>query len=129
LQGVVDLTHELAWWLECEPLVRASFRTARECGHRGKPFLDFHTEWVAALEMLLRRAERAGELAPGVDVDHAVTFVLAASSGMEMVWWARIRDGDMTEYLGKMWSFALPGLAAPGLVGELRPAGTRRPAR
>jgi hypothetical protein len=107
-------------------LVRASFRTARECGHRGEPFLDFHTEWLAAVEMLLRSAQRAGELAPTVDVDHAVTFVVAASVGLEMLWWARIRGGDMTEYLAGMWSLALPGIAAPGLVGQLRPAGTRR---
>ena len=128
LQGVVDLTHELAWWLESEPLVRASFRTARECGHRGKPFLDFHTDWLAAVEMLLRRAEAAGELAPGVDVDHATTFVVTASTGLEMVWWAKIRGGDMTEYLAGMWSLALPGIAAPALLRQLRPAGTPRSA-
>ncbi|MFI7676237.1 ScbR family autoregulator-binding transcription factor [Actinophytocola sp. NPDC049390] len=128
LQALVDLTHELAWWLECEPLVRASFRTARECGHRGRPFLDFHHEWLVAVELLLRQAQRAGELAPDVELEHAVTLVVTVTAGMELLWWAKIREGALGDSLTGMWSLALPGLAAPALVRRLRPAGTGRSA-
>ena len=126
LQSLVDLTHELVLWLEHDPLVRASFRTARECGHRGRPFLDFHAEWLSAVEMLLRDAERRGELAAGADIGHALTLVLSVSVGLEMLWWAKIRQGSMTESLTGMWMMVLPGLAKPGLPRRLRPAGSRR---
>lgn len=123
LQSLVDLTHELVWWLEREPLVRASFRTARECGQRGSPFLDFYAEWLSAVEGLLRDAERRGELAAGVDIEQALTLVLAVSAGLEMLWWAKIRRGSMIESLTGMWSMVLPGLAK--LPSHLRPAGSR----
>jgi AcrR family transcriptional regulator len=124
LQSVVDLTHELAWWLEHEPLVRASFRTARECGHRGAPFLDFYTDWRAAIETLLLAAERAGDLRPGVAVDQALTLVLTVSAGMEMLWWAGIRQGSMRDNLSGTWSLVLPGLAAPDVLASVRPDGS-----
>jgi AcrR family transcriptional regulator len=127
LQSVVDLTHELAKWLEVEPLVRASFRTARECGHRGKPFLDFYADWQAAVETLLRGAEQGGELAANVDLQHSLTLVLAVSAGLEMLWWAKIRQGSMVESLSGLWAMVLPGIATPGLGRRLRPAGSRRP--
>jgi AcrR family transcriptional regulator len=126
LQSVVDLTHELARWLHDEPLVRASFRTARECGHRGKPFLDFYLEWQAALEALLRDAGQRGELADGVDPEHALTLVLTVSAGLEMVWWAGIRRGSMTDTLTGLWSMVLPGIATPGLGRRLRAAGSTK---
>jgi AcrR family transcriptional regulator len=125
LQALVDLTHELVRWLGHEPLVRASFRTARECGRRGRPFLDFHTEWLAALDALLRDAEQRGELAAGVDVEHALTLVLSVSVGLEMLWWAKVRQGGMAESLTGMWSMLLPGLAKPGR--RLYPAGSWKP--
>lgn len=124
LQSVVDLTHELAGWLRDEPLVRASFRTARECGHRGKPFLDFYADWQAAVEALLREAHRRGELAAGVALDDAVTLVLSVSAGLEMLWWARIRDGSMATSLARLWAMVLPGIATPGLGRRLRPVGS-----
>jgi AcrR family transcriptional regulator len=120
LQSVIDLTHELAGWLSDEPLVRASFRTARECGQRGKPFLDFYDDWQAALEALLREALRRGELADGVDPGRA----LATSAGLEMLWWAGIRRGSMTGSLTGLWSMMLPGIATPGLGRRLRVAGS-----
>jgi hypothetical protein len=124
LQAVVDLTHELAGWLKDEPLVRASFRTARECGHRGEPFLDFYTDWQAAIETLLREAHGRGELAPGVELDNAVTLVLSVSAGLEMLWWAGIRRGSMGDSLSGVWAVVLPGIATPGLGRRLRAAGS-----
>jgi AcrR family transcriptional regulator len=126
LQSLVDLTHELVCWLEHEPLVRASFRTTRECGHRGKPFLGFYTDLHAAVETLLLAAERGGELRSGVSVEQALTLVLTVSAGVEMAWWAGIREGSMGEGLTGMWGLVLPGLAAPSLVERLLPGGSAR---
>jgi AcrR family transcriptional regulator len=126
LQSLVDLTHELAGWLEREPVVRASFRTARENGHRGKPFLDFHTNWLATVETLLVGAQRAGELRDGIDVEQATTLVLTVSTGVEMVWWAGIRRGSIRDSLAGMWKLALPGLVSPQQMAGINPSGTIR---
>jgi hypothetical protein len=122
----VDLTHELADWLEREPVVRASFRTARENGHRGKPFLDFHTDWLATVETLLVSARQAGELRDEIDVEQAATLVATVSTGVEMVWWAGIRRGSIREGIASMWRLALPGLVSPGLLSEIDPSGSFR---
>lgn len=124
LQSVVDLTHDLAAWLEHEPLVRASFRTARECGHRGGPFLAFYADWTTAMRTLLHSARDADELAEGVGIEQALTLVLTVTAGLEMLWWAGIRRGSISESLAGLWILVVPGLAAPGLAGWLRPAGS-----
>ncbi|MFL6127173.1 ScbR family autoregulator-binding transcription factor [Actinophytocola sp.] len=128
VQSLVDLTHELADWLEREPVVRASFRTARENGHRGKPFLDFHTDWLATVETLLVSARRAGELRDEIDVEQAATLVAAVSTGMEMLWWVGIRRGSVRDSLAGMWRLTLPGLVLPDRMSEIDPSGTIRAA-
>ncbi|MDQ3790675.1 MAG: hypothetical protein M3422_26005, partial [Actinomycetota bacterium] len=105
---------------------RASFRTARECGHRGRPFLDFHQEWLAAIETLLYSAERAGDLCPDVDVEQAATLVFAVTSGLEMLWWTGIRHGEIAKAVEGMWRTMLPGIATPDALSEVRPEGTQR---
>lgn len=124
VQSLVDLTHELAGWLEHEPVVRASFRTARECGHRGTPFLDFYTDWLATVETLLASAQRAGELRDGVGVEQAATLVLTVSSGVEMLWWSRIRQGSIKDSLTGMWKLALPGIVVGDQLPEIDPNGS-----
>lgn len=124
LQLVVDLTHEVAEWLTDEPLVRASFRIARQCGHQSELFLNFYAEWRMAVETLLARAGRQGELAVNVSVEHAVTLVLAVTGGLEMMWWAGIRDGSMIDSLSELWSMVLPGIVTAGLGRRLRAAGS-----
>lgn len=129
LQTLVNLTHEVAGWLSTDPLMRATFRTARECSHRGRPFLDFYLDWQAAIASLLREAQRRGELAGSLDLEDALTLVLAVSAGLEMLWWANIREGSMIDGLSASWSMVLPGIATPGLGRRLRPAGSARPAK
>jgi len=124
VQSVVDLTHALARWLEHEPLVRASFRTARECGQRGKPFLDFATELRTAIETLLRGAAQAGELRAGLRVADAVTLVLGVCIGLEMLWWSGLRSGGVGESLAGIWRITLPGLALPAVSSAVMPAGS-----
>jgi AcrR family transcriptional regulator len=124
VQSLVDLTHELAGWLEHEPVVRASFRTARECGHRGAPFLDFYIDWLATVETLLASAQRAGELRDGVAIEQASTLVLAVSSGVEMLWWSGIRKGSIKGSLTGMWRLALPGIVAGDALSEIDPNGS-----
>jgi AcrR family transcriptional regulator len=124
VQSLVDITHELGGWLETEPVVRASFRTARECGHRGTPFLDFYTDWLATVETLLASARRAGELRDAVGVEETATLVLTVSSGVEMLWWSGIRHGSIKDSLTGMWRLALPGIVVGDQLSEIDPNGS-----
>jgi AcrR family transcriptional regulator len=123
LQSLIDLSHVVARWLESDPVVRATFRITRECGHRGRPFLDFYLEWLAAVERMLRRAERAGELSEGVVIEVASTLVLTVCIGIEVLWWSGVREGGMQDSLAKLWELVLPGIAAGGMI-DLEPAGS-----
>jgi len=126
VQSLIDLTHELAVWLEREPVVRASFRTARECGHRGAPFLGFYTEWLSTVETLLVSAGQAGELRAGVGVEQATTLVLTVSAGVEMLWWSGIRRGSIRDSLSGMWRLTLPGIVTAAALPDMDPNGTVR---
>ena len=125
LQSLVDLTHELAHWLETEAVVRASLRTARECGHRGAPFLDFYVDLLSAVETMLSTAERYGELSGGVAIEQASTLVLTICAGMDMLWWSGIRKGDIRENVRDMWKLILPELVAERGAEKLDPAGSK----
>jgi AcrR family transcriptional regulator len=126
LQSLVDLTHELAHWLEHEAVVRASLRTARDCGHRGPPFLDFYVDLLAAVETMLGSASRDGDLADGVSIDRASTLVLTICAGVEMLWWSGIRHGPIRENIREMWRLILPGMAAGERIALIVPGGTER---
>lgn len=117
LQSLVDLTHEFAQWLEHEAVVRASLRTARECGHRGAPFLDFYVDLLSAVETMLISAKRAGELGERAEIEHTSTLVLTVCAGIEMVWWAGIRHDSIHDSVREMWTLVLPSVAAdPKLI-------------
>lgn len=127
LQALVDLTHVLAHWLETEPMVRASLRTARECGHRGAPFLDFYVDLLSAVETMLVSAEEADELSGRVGVEQASTLVLTICAGIDMLWWSGIRHGDIRRNVLEMWELLLPGLVGDQHVGRIDPRGRVRP--
>jgi AcrR family transcriptional regulator len=124
LQSLIDITHMLARWLDSEPVIRASLRTARECGDRGRPFVDFYVELLATLEATLLRAKRAGELDEGVLVDVVSTLVITVCVGIEVLWWAGVRRGNMRAGLGDMWSLMLPGIVATDRLADFRTEGS-----
>ncbi|MGH3758277.1 ScbR family autoregulator-binding transcription factor [Actinophytocola sp.] len=126
LQSLIDLTHEIAHWLETEPVVRASLRTARECGHRGTPFLDFYVDLLSAVETMLISAEQAGEVSTRVAVDQASTLVLTICAGMDMLWWSGIRAGDIRANVREMWELILPGMVGEDGLARVDPAGPAR---
>ena len=124
VQSLIDITHMVARWLDSEPVIRASLRTARECGDRGRPFVDFYLELLSTVDSTLLRAERAGELGENVAVDVVSTLVVTACVGIEVLWWAGIRRGSMRAGLGNMWNLMLPGIVPPSSVGELHTGGS-----
>jgi AcrR family transcriptional regulator len=124
IQSLIDITHMVARWLDSEPVIRASLRTARECGDRGRPFVDFYVELLSTVDATLLRAERAGELDDGVVVDVVSTLVVTVCVGIEVLWWAGIRRGSMRGGLGDMWGLMLPGVVPAERIGEFRTGGS-----
>lgn len=124
MQSLIDITHMVARWLDSEPVIRASLRTARECGDRGRPFVDFYLELLSTIDATLLRAERGGELDEGVAVDSVSTLVVTVCVGIEVLWWAGIRRGSMRAGLGDMWGLMLPGIVSAAKVGEFQIGGS-----
>jgi AcrR family transcriptional regulator len=124
IQSLIDITHMVARWLDSEPVIRASLRTARECGDRGRPFVDFYVELLSTVDATLLRAERAGELDEGVVVDVVSTLVVTVCVGIEVLWWAGIRRGSMRGGLVDMWGMMLPGMVSAERIAELRVGGS-----
>lgn len=124
LQSLIDITHTLARWLDSEPVIRASLRTARECGDRGRPFVDFYVELLATIDATLLRAQRAGELEEGVVADVVSTLVVTVCVGIEVLWWAGVRRGNMRAGLGDMWALMLPGIISADRIADFHPGGS-----
>jgi AcrR family transcriptional regulator len=124
VQSLIDISHMVARWLDSEPVIRASLRTARECGDRGRPFVDFYLELLSTVDGTLLRAERAGELGEGVVVDVVSTLVVTVCVGIEVLWWAGIRRGNMRAGLANMWTLMLPGIVPASQVGGLHTGGS-----
>nr|QEO75106.1 TetR family transcriptional regulator [uncultured bacterium] len=124
VQALIDLTHTLAGWLGSDPVVRASFRVGRECGDRGRPFLDFYLSWSAAATGLLTRAARDGQLADEVSVPVVAVAVLALSVGIESLCSSGFSGAETTTLLADAWRLFLPGLVGTARVGEFMPEGT-----
>lgn len=124
IQSLVDLSHMVAHWLGCEPVIRASLRTARECGDRGRPFVDFYLELLSTVDAALLRAERGGELDEGVVVDVVSTLVVTVCVGLEVLWWAGIRGGNMRASLGEMWNRMLPGIVPASRLQDFQTGGS-----
>jgi AcrR family transcriptional regulator len=124
LQSLIDITHVLARWLDGEPVIRASLRTARECGDRGRPFVDFYMELLSTVDATLQRAQRAGELDEGVMVDVVSTLVVTICVGIEVLWWAGMRRGNMRAGLGDMWTLMLPGIVSASRLSEYELGGS-----
>ena len=124
MQSLIDITHMVARWLDSEPVIRASLRTARECGDRGRPFVDFYLELLSTIDATLLRAERGGELDEGVAVDSVSTLVVTVCVGIEVLWWAGIRRGSMRAGLGDMWGLMLHGIVSAAKVGEFQIGGS-----
>jgi AcrR family transcriptional regulator len=124
VQSLIDITHMVARWLDSEPVIRASLHTARECGDRGRPFVDFYLELLSTVDATLLRAERGGELDEGVVVDAVSTLAVTVCVGIEVLWWAGIRRGSMRAGLADMWNMMLPGIVPAAKIGEFQTGGS-----
>ncbi|MGW5861761.1 ScbR family autoregulator-binding transcription factor [Streptomyces sp. NPDC055239] len=126
LQRLVDATYHLMRRLDQDVVVRAGFRLSN-CAALRDGSVDLRGQWQRWIEQVLQEAERRGELAAGVAAADAATVVGAAMVGFEMLGakdWAKDRDGTSTGRLLPFWELMLPRLAAPGVLEQVKPAGT-----
>ncbi|MEV7772919.1 ScbR family autoregulator-binding transcription factor [Kitasatospora sp. NPDC086791] len=122
LQGLIDLSHELARMMREDVVVRAGVRLGRQVPRRddaqdgppGPPGPDATWRSLAAVvHRLLDRAAEAGELCPGVDRRAAAELLTAVAAGQVLL------AGEETarprpEAVRRVWAAALPALVAAG---------------
>lgn len=111
LRQVIDLTNALTRLLHEAPTVRAAARLSRD---RVLKHEHWNESWLPGVQDLLERADREGELRPGVTPDLVALLTRSLVSGMEES--ARFSGGG-TEHLGELaavWDVVLSGAAADG---------------
>ncbi|WPP34435.1 ScbR family autoregulator-binding transcription factor [Streptomyces sp. CL7] len=114
LPALVDATYGLVDRIAEDVVVRAGFELGDDPG-RGES-ASLRREWQHWVEETVRRAERDGWLARGVSADDAVTVVVAATVGFEVL------GGEESAWLSQervagLWKLLLPRLTErPTLV-------------
>ncbi|GGT63016.1 TetR family transcriptional regulator [Streptomyces purpureus] len=120
LQTLADLTHSFAALFRTDVVVRAGFRLNSDGD--AELALGLRDEWHHKVAALIGRASAAGELTTGLPHSAAVTFVAAATAGLEMLgrgdekW---LSHATLTEF----WRAALSMLATPEAARAVRPEG------
>lgn len=123
-QALVDLSHALGRALNEDSMVRAGFRIARECGERGRPFLDSYLTWSAIVARLVREVEPDDGPGGTGGPESAAAVVLAMSVGLEALLAAGLPRADVSESLTMIWRLVLPGLVPPDDLLALVPEGS-----
>ncbi|OLR89528.1 ScbR family autoregulator-binding transcription factor [Actinokineospora bangkokensis] len=124
VQALIDLTHGLGRALVADPLVRAGFRVARECGEQGPPFDDCHRSWSEVVGVVAASGEAAGALGEGVAAADAAATVLAVTLGLEALSASGARAVPLSDSLTAVWRVVIPGIAEAGRVPALLPGGS-----
>ncbi len=117
LQGLIDLSHELARMLREDVVVRAGVRLGhqgpRRDGAPGSPPGPDAT-WrglAGVVHRLLDRAAATGELLPGVDRRATAELLIAVAAGQVLLA-GEEADRPRPEAVRRVWAAALPALVA-----------------
>ncbi|SDL31860.1 ScbR family autoregulator-binding transcription factor [Streptomyces indicus] len=108
LQGLVDATHVLMHHIAEDAVVRAGFALCRDATRENDAAL--RRAWERWVEDALGRAERAGQLAEGAAVTEAVTAIVAATVGFEVLGSAQERWLSR-EAVTRLWVLLVPRIA------------------
>ncbi|MEV6121877.1 ScbR family autoregulator-binding transcription factor [Streptomyces sp. SID8352] len=119
LQSAIDLTLSFAHRLKTDTVLRASVRLTVEQSSFTSSARAPYDQAIRAMEDLLRRAERRGELLPGTDVAEVAATIVSAFTGLQVVSQAYSDRRDLPLRISAMWRLVLPGLATPGLLPRL----------
>lgn len=120
LQLLVNVSHGLVRGLRQDDVLRAGFSLAGEPDR--DPVHDLHAHWQQWIAQTLMQAQLRGELAAGVDRPGAVSALVAATVGFEVLGSrdsAWLAPSTMTQ----LWELLLPRLAAEGHRASVVPHG------
>jgi AcrR family transcriptional regulator len=120
LQAVIDLTFSFAHRLQRDPVLRASVRLAVEKTSFPRPLNTPYDQSSAAIRQLLEQAGKQGETLPGLNLNEATTVIVGAFTGMQVMSQVYTERKDLPERITTMWRLLLPGMASPGMIGNLR---------
>jgi len=113
LQVLLRMAFELGKQVRDDPVSRAGIRLTMESSNLSVPVVTPYKDWMAACEVLLRRAIRDGDVRPDVDVAAAAHFISPAFTGVQVVSGVLTGRADLMQRLIEMWSFVLPSLVVP----------------
>ncbi|WP_316744937.1 ScbR family autoregulator-binding transcription factor [Streptomyces sp. MK7] len=120
LQSLVDASHDLMRALGTDAVLRAGFGLSATSAW--PPEQNLRGRWQSWVTQAIELADRRGELSRKVAPEYAMTAVVAAMVGFEVLggtaphWRSR-------PVITRFWDLLLPGIAAPAVLGGLVPAG------
>ena len=121
LHVLMRLTFELGKQVRDDAVSRAGIRLTMESSSLSTPVVAPYEDWMAACELLLRRAILDGDVRDDLDVAAAAHFISPAFTGVQVVSGVLTGRADLMQRLVEMWSFVLPGLVVPERWEQLRP--------
>lgn len=124
LQHLVTATHGLARGLTHDTVLRAGFDLSGDPAR--VPHANLREQWQLWVEGVVERAGDEGELRPGVAPEGAVTTVVAATVGFEVLG-ARDAVWLSPKAISRFWQLLLPTLASGEILGTLGAGGTPPP--
>jgi AcrR family transcriptional regulator len=113
LQVLLRMAFQLGKQVREDPVSRAGIRLTLESSTLSVPVVTPYEDWMAALEVLLRRAILEGDVRDDVDVAAAAHFISPAFTGVQVVSGVLTGRADLVQRLIEMWSFVLPSLVVP----------------
>lgn len=120
LEVLMRMSVGLAVQLRDDPVSRAGIRLTLEASSLTTPVVTPYEEWIAACDLMLRRAIVDGDVRPDTDVAAAARFVSPAFTGVQLVSEVLTGRQDLVQRVAEMWSFLLPGLVVPERLERLR---------
>ncbi|MFD9336920.1 ScbR family autoregulator-binding transcription factor [Streptomyces sp. NPDC060028] len=124
LQHLVDVTHGLARGLREDVVLRAGFELSGDAAR--PPQADLREYWRCWVEEAMTLAGVAGELRPEVAPEDAVSAVVAATVGFEVLG-ARDAAWLAPRTVSRFWELLLPRVAAAEVLEVLAAAGSGPP--
>nr|WP_279387928.1 ScbR family autoregulator-binding transcription factor [Streptacidiphilus pinicola] len=125
-QAVIDVSVAYARALLDDPFIRATVRLVIEHGAFEAPDVEPWRVFIDMARQLLQRAEEAGDLLPGLDLDQAAAVVTASFTGIQLTSQVLAGRADLLERITAWWKLLLPGLVTPERLLTLDPGGSSR---
>lgn len=127
MQGLIDLTYQVATSIAEQHRVRAAIRLVIEHTSFTSPLADPYLQWMRIVSRFLAAASGRGQLRHGVDPDRAAWLIVSCFTGVQLVSEVLTGRCDLAGRIGDLWANLGPGLVTAAWARRLQWAG-RQPA-